>query len=94
MVSSFNSRSYCGYTDWTVNVAKDVTGKACDGDTMASAGTTIYDIFTIYDYSISGDFTDGHEIGDLNFGETDGVLNGSSPDKRPIALTGPNYKKR
>lgn len=77
-----------------MNVAKDVTGKACDGDTMASAGTTIYDIFTIYDYSISGDFTDGHEIGDLNFGETDGVLNGSSPDKRPIALTGPNYKKR
>ena len=44
LVSYFNSTSACGKTDWTLNVAGDVTGVAnCGGNSVASQGDAYTD---------------------------------------------------
>jgi len=43
-VQQFNGKSYCGYADWTINKAKDVTGKNCDSETYFIKGTRLYGI--------------------------------------------------
>ena len=40
-VTWVNDNSYCGYSDWELNVAKDITGKTCDGATIISANTKL-----------------------------------------------------
>ena len=40
-VTWVNDNSYCGYSDWELNVAKDITGKTCDGATNMSANTKL-----------------------------------------------------
>lgn len=44
-IPSINHASACGYNDWAVGVAKDVTGKDCGGGAlMPKAGEQRYDI--------------------------------------------------
>lgn len=93
-VDSFNTTSYCGFTDWALNVAKDISGVTCSGTQTPAVGTKYYDIFAIYNYSTSINGTMIHDIGDLNFGYQDSTYDGSTPDKRPIYLTSPNYKRK
>ena len=40
-VTWVNDNSYCGYSDWELNVAKDITGKTCEGATNMSANTKL-----------------------------------------------------
>ena len=42
--NSYNSASYCGYSDWVVNTEKDVTGKTCNSIELPIKGTEYYSI--------------------------------------------------
>ena len=44
-VSSVNTANYCGYSDWELNVAKDITGKTCVGTTIISANTKLLSLY-------------------------------------------------
>ena len=47
-VSWANTNSYCGETDWELNVAQDVSGKTCgSADTEWSSGITIYGLYIL-----------------------------------------------
>ena len=47
LVSSYNTNSYCGITDWVLNTAHDVAGKTCGGSTLQSIGTAYYGIYIL-----------------------------------------------
>ena len=40
-----NNNSYCGYSDWELNVAKDISGKTCVGTTIISANTKLLSLY-------------------------------------------------
>ena len=44
-VSWANNISYCGYSDWQLNVAKDLIGKTCGSTTYSSANTKIFSVY-------------------------------------------------
>ena len=44
-VTWVNDNSYCGYSDWELNVAKDITGKTCVGTTIISANTKLLSLY-------------------------------------------------
>ena len=44
-VSWANTNSWCGYCDWELNVAKDVTGKTCGSIIFASANTKLLSLY-------------------------------------------------
>ena len=44
-VTLANNNSYCGYSDWELNVAKDFTGKTCGSTTFASANTKLLGLY-------------------------------------------------
>ena len=44
-VTWVNDNSYCGYSDWELNVAKDITGKTCEGSTNMSANTKLLSLY-------------------------------------------------
>ena len=44
-VTWVNDNSYCGYSDWELNVAKDITGKTCVGTTIISANTKLLGLY-------------------------------------------------
>lgn len=46
-VADANSSAWCGYTNWKVNVAQDVTGAYCDPDTYWSVGHMQYDLYQV-----------------------------------------------
>ena len=41
-VSWANTNSYCGISNWVINVAQDVSGKTCGSSTEWSSGITLY----------------------------------------------------
>ena len=47
LVSSNNTDSYCGITDWVLNTAHDVAGKTCGSSTLQSIGTAYYGIYIL-----------------------------------------------
>lgn len=71
IVQVFNQTKQCGYSDWSLNTAKDVT--AASACVAATAMATYYDV-----YKISGNT--------LSFGYSKGGDDGSSTDKRPKTL--------
>jgi hypothetical protein len=85
LLSSYNSATYCGYSDWAVGVAKDVTGRTCGSSVLPSVGSVNYDIYTIWPYSIP---EVGITQGTLNFGYNDTAHDGTSPSKRPESTYG------
>ena len=44
-VTWVNDNSYCGYSDWELNVAKDITGKTCGSSTIISANTKLLSLY-------------------------------------------------
>ena len=44
-VTWVNDNSYCGYSDWELNVAKDITGKTCVGTTIISANAKLLSLY-------------------------------------------------
>lgn len=84
-VSSYNSATYCGYSDWAVGVAKDIAGRNCGGSTAPTVGEVNYDIYIVWPYSIP---SMGIVQGALNFGYNDTTYDGSTPAKRPTSTNG------
>ncbi|MES2744239.1 MAG: hypothetical protein EOP04_10970 [Proteobacteria bacterium] len=48
LVVSFNTRGYCGKTDWAVDKKVDVTGLSCEGLSLNTA-TQVSDIYVVED---------------------------------------------
>ena len=46
-VSWANTNSYCGLTNWVINVAQDVSGKTCGSSTEWSSGITLYGLYLL-----------------------------------------------
>ncbi len=50
-VADWNTRSYCGYSDWTLSVAKEISGRGCnvDGQDIAvfPVGFVYYTVYKI-----------------------------------------------
>lgn len=44
-VTWVNDNSYCGYSDWELNVAKDITSKTCAGTTTIPANTKLLSLY-------------------------------------------------
>ncbi|MEK2690239.1 hypothetical protein [Bdellovibrio sp. GT3] len=85
LVTNYNAATYCGYSDWSLGVAKSVAGRTCDTSTMAPVGTVQYDIYYIAPYSIP---QLNVVQGTLNFGYFDSTHDGTTPAKRPEATWG------
>ena len=47
VVSALNTDNSCGYSDWTLNTAKDITGKTCDSTAVAVANTSVQGLYNI-----------------------------------------------
>ncbi len=60
---------------------------------MPTAGKTLYTIYRIFDYGVSGLPGFEHNVGDLAFGYTNGTSDGSSAEKRPTSLGSLNYHR-
>ena len=76
VISDFNSRKVCGYTDWARTEAQNITGLKCavfnlnSPTKIPSAGEIKYGIFQSTE-------------GKLYYGKLTQELNASSPEKRP-----------
>ena len=42
VTSNRNTNSFCGLTNWELNVGQDIAGKTCDNSSYVSSGTTLY----------------------------------------------------
>ena len=79
LVSHFNQRRVCGFSDWQLNEPKEITGLNCElfqtgtVTRVAAAGDRRYGI-----YAIEGDR--------LYYGQLSISTDGSSEDKRPKVL--------
>ena len=47
IVSSLNTESFCGYSDWELNSEKDITGKTCGSITVPVANTTYLGLYKL-----------------------------------------------
>lgn len=72
--STWNTNTYCGYSDWQSNVAKEITGRTCGSGTTPSASSIRYDIYKV-------------ENGRFYTGDSD-TGPGTSDATRPTALGG------
>jgi hypothetical protein len=69
-VSGANASAYCGFTDWQLNVEKDISGLSCTGINQDAVGSHHYSIFKI-------------QNGNLYLGQTDATHDGNSVAARP-----------
>lgn len=82
VVTDMNNAAMCQFTDWALDVPKDITGLTCDGDIVDSQGTVNYDI-----YKASGS--------KLYFGDDENdTYEGDSELTRPRKLEGGGYTKQ
>jgi archaellin len=72
-VDEFNSGKVCGFEDWALDTAKDVSGKVC-GDDGKTLDAPVFDIFDVV-------------VSSLKFGEKDFDHDGTIAAKRPVALS-------
>jgi len=85
-VNDFNKRQVCGFSDWTINVDKEVSGRSCEiffvgqPQKVPTAGEMRYGI-----YHIDGDH--------LSFGKLSRDQNATTPDKRPTDFDPRYYTK-
>lgn len=97
IANTYNTNNHCGYSDWSVGVAKNVLGRTCSGVLIPSPGAVYYDLYSIarFDTSaIPGFPGTGSHRGDLNFGYTDSGKDGSTEDKRPTSVTSPAFRRQ
>ena len=72
-----NQARYCGYSDWAIGQAKDVTGNSCVGDSP-KVGSQLFSILSV---QIGAD---GKQI--LAFGDISRGKDGTSVELRPTTL--------
>ena len=58
-VTLANNNSYCGYSDWELNVAKDVAGKTCESEVMWDTNIKIYGLYMFDGNKLFRNFTSG-----------------------------------
>ena len=86
LVSDYNTSSYCGYSNWQLNVPKDVLGKNCGGSTMPSAGAVEYSIYRKVKIGTTSPISLIQTYpGDLYFGTSDSTHNGASSAQRFVS---------
>lgn len=81
--TSLNTSAYCGFTDWQLNIPKDIMGQTCDGKTIGSTGNKNYDLF---DVATTDNPYIGRKTGDLRFGYRSTDRDGTSESRRPNSL--------
>ena len=59
LVSSANTDSFCGETDWELNTAKDVAGKTCFSSAYYSAGHAYYGLYLLDGTKLIPNWTSG-----------------------------------
>jgi hypothetical protein len=47
IVSALNTADSCGYSDWTLNTARDYTGKTCSSTAYAVANTSVQGMYNL-----------------------------------------------
>ena len=47
VVSALNTDNSCGYSDWTLNTAKDITGKTCSSTAYDFANTSVQGLYNL-----------------------------------------------
>ena len=47
VVSALNTDNSCGYSNWTINTAKDYSGKTCGGTAYAVANTSVQGLYNL-----------------------------------------------
>ncbi|AHZ86462.1 hypothetical protein Bb109J_c1125 [Bdellovibrio bacteriovorus] len=91
-VSNLNNMSFCGYSDWALNVPREIAGLSCNGQQIPPVNTTYYDLFTIWSFTADDpDFPISK--GDLNFGFKWDGNDGTTEELRPVSLTSPTFKR-
>src|SRR5262249_23702257 len=75
LAAVFNADRYCGFTDWTMNQFKDVTGLICGNLPVARAGSKRYDLYRVDIPTLT-----------LQLGAMDTVNDGTDVTKRPGRL--------
>jgi hypothetical protein len=83
--STWNSSSYCGYSDWQVDVAKSALNRTCGTTSVPAAGTISYDI-----YGIASAFSTFPQ-NSLTFGYFDTSHPGTTSANRPVSNNGSYY---
>jgi hypothetical protein len=82
IVTSYNTASYCGYNNWTINTKKNVAGLNCGGTVMPSAGVVEYGfVVFVKQFESGGPFTSTYP-GDMYFGSGDSTHDGTSLEQR------------
>lgn len=72
---AFNEIALCGFSDWTMDEAKEVAGSDCGGQKIPATGTTVFDIVEESD-----------DTAFVQLGQTNESHDGLSPQTRPIDL--------
>lgn len=84
-VNDWNTQSYCGLSNWSLNTVQNISGRVCAGSAIAAAGAHDYDII---DYYKSPDYFGSYAAGDILLGIRDGAHLGDSPSSRPSTYDG------
>ncbi len=88
-VTNYNQLNKCGFSDWVIDVAKNVSGLNCGGAQMPVAGTTVYNIYGVVDIDNGSTVKNG----DIVFGSADATNDGSTSQKRFTQLLPPGYRR-
>ena len=70
-VSWYNNNSYCGETDWALNIANDTTGLTCGGSTRWTANTTIYGLYLLDGNSLFSSISSSTYPSSVSTGDND-----------------------
>ena len=73
-VSSANTDSFCGETDWELNTAKDVAGKTCFSSAYYSAGHAYYGLYLLDGNKLIPNFSGSSQPSGVN-SDTSNVYN-------------------
>lgn len=76
-VDKLNESKYCGFTDWEINVKKNIGGLTCDGKKNEGTGEVYFDLVKV-------DTVDG--VTSSVYGATTDEEDGSTAEKRPKTL--------
>jgi hypothetical protein len=76
-VDYYNEHAYCGFRDWQLGVAKDITGLTCGANQYPAAGSRFYDFYAFN--TVDGELR-------MATGYYDEDHDGSSPEARPVEI--------
>ena len=71
LVSSSNTNSWCGETDWELNTAQDVAGKTCGSDVLLNTNITIYGVYLLDGNKLFPNYSSGSYPSGVDAGDND-----------------------